>query len=478
MAYAAALPASAASSAPARAKSLPLWPAKLLLLSLASPFFFPVGSIFLTADRILLILTFLPCFYLWVSNRIGPKIFADFALLGYCFWMALSSFILDGKDVAIEASGINFLESFGAYLVGRCLVRDADAFRSLIRFFFLMILVMLPFAIQETLTSRNVLLEFANRIWPSYGDVPKDPRWGFDRVALTFYHPLLYGVFCGACFGPAFYVLGYGSSGFMRFLKAGVVGFAAFLSFSSGPMTALVAQLGVMTWDRVLKNFQHRWTVLISGVVFMWGSLSIVANRSVPEIFLTYFAFNTATAYNRIRIWEFGTMTVQQNPILGIGLTGDWIRPWWMSGSMDMFWLVPAVKHGLPAGIFMHLTFLGIFVAVAMKKGLSERAASYRMGLLVSLLGFYLAGWTVHYWKVIFVLFMFILGTGGWFLSPAAQAEGDEVAPAPQDDRKLRFTRATPAAPSRGGEAPRYSRFPARTRGAAPPGSLRPSRSK
>lgn len=470
MAYAATLPASAASGSGssatgARAKAPPLWPAKLLLLSLAVPFFFPVGPIFLTADRIVLIIAFAPCFFLWASGRIGRKIFADYALLGYCLWMGLSSFILDGPSIAVEAVGINFIESFGAYLVGRCMVRDADAFRSIVRFFFLMILLMLPFALHETVTSRNMLLEIANRVWPSYGDVPKDPRWGFDRVALTFYHPILYGVFCGACFGLTYYVLGYGCSAFMRFLKAFIVAFACFLSLSSGPMTALVAQLCVTVWDRVLKNFRKRWTVLITGVVCAWGGLAMVANRSVPEIFLTYFAFNTGTAYNRIRIWEFGTITVQQNPILGIGLTGDWFRPWWMSGSMDMFWLVPAVKHGLPAGILMHLTFLGIFVAVANKRGLSERAASYRMGLLVSLLGFYLAGWTVHYWKVIYVLFMFLLGTGGWFLSPAAQADTEAAPPPePEETRRSRYARGGPATGSRPDAAPRYSRFPARPR--------------
>jgi len=440
------------------------WPVKLLLLTLAVPFFFPIGPLFLTADRIFLLIAIVPCLVIWAGGMAGRRIFADYALLLYCLWMGLSSFVLDGPAVAVEASGINLIETFGAYLVGRCLVRDADSFRAVVRFFFLLILVMLPFAIQETLTGRNALLELANGIWPSYADVPKDPRWGLDRVALTFYHPILYGTFCGACFGLTFYVLGYRSSGFMRVARTALVAFATFLSLSSGPLTAMVAQLGLITWDRVLSGVRHRWTVLLSGVAFLWGALALAANRSVPELFLTYFAFNPATAYNRIRIWEFGLLNVQQNPLLGTGMTGDWFRPWWMSGSMDMFWLVPAVKFGLPAGILMHLAFLGIFVAVLLKKGLSDRATAYRTGFLISLVGFYLAGWTVHYWKVIYVLFMLMLGAGAWLLSDAAQASRDdeaaETGPQGLGHRDSSFRRAGSSETTTGAvREVRYSRF-------------------
>ncbi|SIT06887.1 O-antigen ligase [Roseivivax lentus] len=448
----------------------PTWPVTLLLLSLAVPFFFPIGPLLLTADRIVLLGVFLPCLIIWLRGGAGPKILPDYALLLYCLWMSLSTFIRDGPSVATESAGINLIETFGAYLVGRCLVRDADGFFALARLLFLMILVMLPFAIHESLTGRNILLEFANRVWPSYADVMKEPRWGLDRVALTFYHPILYGTFCGACFGISYYVLGHKSSPFMRAFRPSLVGLSIFLSLSSGPITAMVAQLGLILWDRVLAGFKKRWLVLVSGVSLLWTGLAIAANRSVPELFLTYFAFNPATAYNRIRIWEFGVINVKQNPILGTGITGDWFRPWWMSGSMDMFWLVPAVKYGLPAGILMHVAFLGMFVMVMLKKGLSERAQTYRTGILISLVGFYLAGWTVHYWKVVYVLFLLLLGASSWLLTDTARPIPDDKAgDVPRVKNHLNLTRrAIPNGPvgsnpaRQGGTTGRYSRFSAR----------------
>ena len=51
---------------------------------------------------------------------------------------------------------------------------------------------------------------------------------------------------------------------------------------------------------------------------------------------MTYFTFSTTSAYNRIIIFEYGSAEVMRNPIFGIGL-GDWIRPVWMSDSMDNF---------------------------------------------------------------------------------------------------------------------------------------------
>ncbi|MGR3567338.1 MAG: hypothetical protein ACU0CN_06240, partial [Pseudooceanicola nanhaiensis] len=71
----------------------------------------------------------------------------------------------------------------------------------------------------------------------------------------------------------------------------------------------------------------------------------------------------------------------------------------------------------------------------------------------------------VHYWKVIYVLFMFLLGTGGWFLSPAAQADTEAAPPPePEETRRSRYARGGPATGSRPDAAPRYSRFPARPR--------------
>lgn len=445
-----------------------VWPAKLLLATLAIPFFLPIGSLFLTADRLLLLIAFFPCLIMWCRGHAGPIHITDVTLILACLWMSLSMAIKDGLSNFIEPSGINFIETLGAYFVARCFVRDAKSFHAVVKFLFQMILLMLPFAIYETITSRNLLLEIANSIWPSYADVPKEPRWSLDRVALVFYHPILFGVFCGSCFSLSWYVLGYKGSPALRLLRTGAVGIATFLSLSSGPISALSAQIGLILYDILFHWHRNRWKILCFSVAVLWFLLEISASRSAFEIALTHFSFDPDTAWNRLRIWHFGKQSVIEHPLLGIGLTGDWVRPSWMTGSMDMFWLVPAVSHGLPAGLLVHFAFLSMCFSAASKRGIGARANAYRTGFLICMVSFYLAGWTVHYWKVIYVLFNFLLGCGAWIVyansTTLVETQGDQtekrraVKPV---FRRLFETRTHSARPETQKEAqpPSYTRF-------------------
>ena len=87
-----------------------------------------------------------------------------------------------------------------------------------------------------------------------------------------------------------------------------------------------------------------------------------------------------------------------------------------MLGSIDMFWLVPAVQNGLPAGLLLQLAFFAVILPVIFAKGLDDRTSSYRSGYVISLLGLYITGWTVHYWNSVYILLIFLLGCGAWFL--------------------------------------------------------------
>jgi hypothetical protein len=56
----------------------------------------------------------------------------------------------------------------------------------------------------------------------------------------------------------------------------------------------------------------------------------------------------------------------------------------------------------------------------------------YRLGYLITMCSFFLAGWTVHFWNGTYVLFLFLLGSGYWMLDVKARdrAFGGAVAPA------------------------------------------------
>jgi O-antigen ligase len=133
------------------------------------------------------------------------------------------------------------------------------------------------------------------------------------------------------------------------------------------------------------------------------------------DIVVGYLLFEDGSYWFRRLIWQYGSATVSQNPVFGIGLN-EWQRPAWMGNSIDNFWLFLAVRHGLPGVGLIVLAFLSIFLAVAFKRGLDERARSYRTGLLISLTGFFVVAWTVALWSAVYVLFLFLLGCGSWFL--------------------------------------------------------------
>ena len=111
-------------------------------------------------------------------------------------------------------------------------------------------------------------------------------------------------------------------------------------------------------------------------------------------------------------IWIGGC---SESPAFGVG-KNDWDRPLWMPASIDNFWLVQAVNHGLPAAFLLLLTVCCIFLAIGFKKGLGDKLIEYRMGFLITIFAFFLVGWTVAFWDQAYVLFVFLMGSGVWML--------------------------------------------------------------
>jgi hypothetical protein len=128
---------------------------------------------------------------------------------------------------------------------------------------------------------------------------------------------------------------------------------------------------------------------------------------------------------NRIWIWEWGTKNIFDNPLFGIGFN-DWERLHWMTNSVDMFWLLGGMRHGLLVWILYFAAFFLITVRVARLRGLSLRLHEYRMGYVVTMCGFFVCGWMVHFWNQTLSIFMFTLASGVWMLDykEEKQAEG------------------------------------------------------
>ncbi|MGO4706492.1 O-antigen ligase family protein [Microvirga sp. 2MCAF38] len=394
----------------------------LFLLALVIPWIIQIGPTRMSVYRIVLLATLLPTLFMWASGKAGKIRTADIALLLYSLWGALSLAVNHGFSLALQPSGILFIETAGPYFLARCYVRDADDYYNVISLLFKIVVVTLPFAIVESISNRNVLLELFSQVLPTPRDTNYDPRWGLRRVQGYFEHPILFGVVMSSILAPVYLVLGYRQSLLKRSVKTGIVAAATFLSMSAGPVTSITAQALLLTWNRVLGNYKERWKLLWGMVLALYVFVELASNQSVPEFFMTHFSFDEGSAYYRVLIWRYGSTTVVNHPLFGVGMN-EWERPDWMPASIDMYWLIHAIMYGLPAGLMMMLAFSSIFTSVSFKKGLNAKLVDYRYAFLFSMTGFFLVGWTVHFWNATYVLFLFLLGSGVWLLD--AKPEGD-----------------------------------------------------
>jgi hypothetical protein len=391
------------------------WPVFLFMAGLLIPWIITIGPVRMSLYRFVLLACLLPCLIGWISGKAGRIRIADISLILYCFWCFLAIGMVHGFDYAFQPSGMIFIETVGAYMLARCFIRDADDFYNMVRMLLRLVTLLLPFAVFEAITGRNVLLSIFAAVYPTFPDNFVDPRWGMRRVQSLFEHPILYGVVCASALALTHMVLGYGKSFVGRWRGTAIVIAATFFSLSAGPMTALASQGMLLGWNWVLKSIEARWKILCAFGFLAAMSIELLSNRSVPVVFMSYFSFDESSAYVRAEIWRYGSASIMNHPLFGVGF-GYWERPSWMSPSIDMFWIIDGVRHGLPAELFMGLAFFAVYLPVAFKSGLDERTQAYKTAFVIAMTGFFLVGWTVYFWNATYVVFIFMLGSGVWIL--------------------------------------------------------------
>lgn len=416
----------------------------ILIVGLVIPLLINIGPLRLSVYRIVLLVLFFPALHALLTGKAGRIRGPDICVILICFWSVISITIIHGVADKVETIGITVVETLGAYLIGRVWIRSPEAFFAMVKLFFSLTLLILPLAVYETVTSHNIILNMFDMIGQTYPDVFKSPRWGLDRVQGPFAHPIHFGVFFGSLIGVTYYVLGYGKSVFGKLSRTGIVMVVGMLALSSGPLTALVAQVFFIGWDLVLRRFRSRWYILgglaVSGYIF----IDVLSNRNPFQVFISKIAFSTNTASARLYIWDWGTKSIFNNPVFGIGFN-DWERPYWMLATVDMFWILPGMRHGIVVWFLFFLLFFWVFLRTAYAKISDPRIRAYRTGYLATLSGLFMAGWTVHYWDATLVLFMFLLSSGMWIADENTAASEDVTSPPTDNTRHdIRYSRFEP----------------------------------
>ncbi len=386
----------------------------LLLFSLLFPpeTSFYLGSFRLTAYRLLVILATPVCAWLLWSRRTGPLRAAD--------WMLLLHTLLATAAVAVhhglaeyEAMGIYAFECFGAYMMGRVFIRSVADLRRIATTLVWTVVIMSLFTIPESLTGRHYIREIAGVIRHMPFESWVGARFGLARAFGPFEHPILYGVYCASAAGMAIFTCaGVFRTMFRRVAALAVVAAATVASVSSGAVLPLMVQLILLAYERVTRWLRGRWLLLSIVVLLLYVFIDWLSNRSGIRVLLSYLTFNSGTALGRIDIWKYGGREVVDHPLLGIGFN-DWRRPdWWDSSSVDAFWLLTAMRYGLPAALLLAGAALASMVAVGRRIRTEGRNASPLLGFELSLIALALAAFTVHYWNGVFVYFLFLIGAG------------------------------------------------------------------
>ena len=427
----------------------------VLLVAWVMPFQFYIGSLRLTPYRAALLLLFIPVLVWLARGRAGRMRLPDVLLVLFAAWSVISLVAIHGIG-GIQTGGIQVLETLTPYFLARCCIRNADDFYALARALTAIVAVLLPFAVYEAVTGHNLYLEIASRIFPSIGITDKDPRWGLRRVQLFFEHPILMGVCCGSVLALSQMVLGRQRSFTRRWMQSGVVFLTAALSLSSGPLSGLMVQLALMSWNRALGWLRSRWTVLIALIAVFVLAVELFAKRPLPNILLS-FAFDPDSAFFRIVIWNYGTLSVANHPLFGVGM-GSWDRPSWMAPSIDMFWLYNAITYGLPGGVLMLGFFAAACITVGRTPHLTPRHYDYRAAYLIAMASFFLTGWMVHFWNGTYVFFLFMVGAGIWVRDVA------EAHPSAAKDLRARHEQSRRAERLLDGELQPVNRQPGRGR--------------
>ena len=342
--------------------------------------------------------------------------FADIAILMFSFLCTVSLIANHGVGSSLQPGGIGIVETVGPYFLARCYIRGADDFRNMFRLLFRTVLVLLPFALIEFFTGHNLWRDMFAAVWPVEASGQMASRSGLTRVQMGFDHPILFGVCICSIVAPAYLVVGYGEPVLRRLFRGRArrasdyyipFRWSSHRTFLSGT-TPFV--------ERFATRDQESLEILLALSVSLGFAAQLIAKRSLLTILASFFVFDSASYWYRLFIWQYGTESVTKHPMLGIGLN-DWERPSWMvNPSMDDFWLLLAVRFGLPASVFLLLTMLSILVGLLRKKGFGDKLSAYRTAFLISLVTFFLAGWTVHYWDASYVFLMFFMGSGIWML--------------------------------------------------------------
>lgn len=435
-------PTMASGTNPAEESRPAPWIMPLYFCVTLMPIALTVAGLRLTPLRVMLLVLFIPYLLRIFRGATGRITAVDILMMLHAIWIVVALMVVHGPE-RLPFAGITMVELVGGYLLGRTLVRNGSDYRRMIRLLLYSMIFLFPFALVELFTGRlvipsvvGVVFETVHRGASAYG------RMGLERVYAVFEHPILFGMFCSLAIANLFY-MARGTS-FWRY--SGMV-FAigmTFMSLSSAPLLACGLQIMMILWDKITKG---AWKLFIILGAISYVVVDLLSNRTPITILIETLTFNSGTGWTRIAIFEFGISNVYDNPIFGLGFN-DWERPFWLTSSVDNFWLLTTMRYGFVGAGFLVAAFLWHFISLVRAPISDDTTQRIRTGYTLTLAATCFTMVTVHLWGAVGVFVMFYLGAGAWLYTtpdPGDKADSpDREASNPEDPGVRRYSRFAP----------------------------------
>ena len=427
-------------------KAAPL-PVVLVIVSLLCPteLSLYLGGLRLPPHRIALLLLAPVAIYRLLVRRGSKLALFDLGFLAFAVWTVLAYVHHAGWEGFVYGGSVA-LEAFGGYVVARAYVRSPDDVLATLRVMVVAIAVAALFALPETLFGQLFTHDALRALTGYTHPTGIEQRLGLTRAYGTFDHPIHYATFCAALLAMLWFAER--NAARRRKTVALAVG-ATFLGISSAPMLGLGIQGGLIAWERVTRGIAARRMLTLAILAGLYGGVSLVSSRTPFAIIATGFTLDSWTGFYRLQIWEAGLSNVWAHPLTGLGLA-DWERPAWMvSSTVDAFWLVVAMRTGIPA-VALLLVAIGL-LALAVLKGRrrmpDRHLARLGTGWVISLAALVLVGCTVHYWNALTTYFFFFLGLGGVWADPIRMTARTGVTASPKRQQLAPLAMPSPLPP-------------------------------
>ena len=366
--------------------------------------------------------------------------FVDLTMIAAGLWIIFATGWHYGLDVGLSSGGPLALDYVLAYLVGRCFFPTPLALRRLLYFGIPVVLIVGLSLVVEAVANRYIVRPLLGAV---FGNSPAaalarlgEVRLGLMRATGPFLHPISGGLFMGSLL-PLYFYADLPRRGWL-----GICGsLCAFFTVSSAAIVSVVLSVGAIVYDRMRRFTGFGWGVVAAVVLFLIVCAEVLTESGAARIIIRTLALNPATGYARLLIWDYGWADVGRHPMFGIGMFDDYQRPSWMNfNSVDNFWLLLALRYGIPGLCLLVLVLVGSLVACARAPRSAEpesrHARPMRNAICISLIISALLLFTSSPWGAEIVWFYLLTGIAGGLaqgrrMPPAYRREGGQPVRAP-----------------------------------------------